>query len=184
LRRAFTHFRQRAWRHFEQFAEFRIPLSLPMSNSSVRLALVQSVAKTFPPVSRWMRYVSIVSDNGLAPLLSFAAIVGLFSMSQRILTRKSRYQSSARSCATRLGLALLGESAADGIATPILPDQRVVQRLAGLAIKHQHGFALVRDADGGKLGKFLRLRLAILAMTARTFLQISSASCSTQPGCG
>ena len=31
-----------------------------MSNRSVRLALVKSVAKTFPSVSRWMRYVDDV----------------------------------------------------------------------------------------------------------------------------
>ena len=46
-----------------------------MSNSIVRLALVESVAKTFPCVSRWIKNVSIVPMIA-SPFFNFAAMSG------------------------------------------------------------------------------------------------------------
>ena len=71
---------------------------------------------------------------------------------------------------------------------PVLPHDGAVQRPAGAAVEGDERLALVGDADGGDgLGGRLAAsarRAATSARVARTAAQISSGSCSTQPGRG
>ncbi len=68
---------------------------------------------------------------------------------------------------------------------PVLPDDGVVDRLAGLAVPDQRRLALVGDADGGDAEAVEIPALAMRPlMVATTLCQISSGSCSTQPDCG
>src|ERR1035437_4326880 len=53
--------------------------------------------------------------------------------------------------------------AADLRPTPALPDDGVVQRLAGHTIEHDYGFALVGDAQTGELGNFPGIALGDFA---------------------
>ena len=64
----------------------------------------------------------------------------------------------------------------------VLPDERAVQRLAGLRVPDADGLALVRDADRRQLAVRSPRPRAPRSATARVTSQISPASCSTQPG--
>jgi hypothetical protein len=66
----------------------------------------------------------------------------------------------------------------------VLPDDRVVDRLAGELVPHHGGLALVGDADGGDL---MAVDVGLgqgLPTTSRTLSQISTGLCSTQPARG
>src|ERR1017187_2406621 len=52
---------------------------------------------------------------------------------------------------------LLLEFLADRCAPPALPDDGIMQRPAGLAVEHDDGFSLVRDAQAGELGYYFRV---------------------------
>ena len=80
---------------------------------------------------------------------------------------------------------LVFQIGADFRRAPVLPDNGLVDGLAGLALPHHRGFALVGDADGSgySLGAVLALLIAALQVASTDF-QISSGSCSTQPESG
>src|SRR5918997_1545646 len=61
--------------------------------------------------------------------------------------REVRVDGEAGLLPDRVVVALLGELAAKGRAPPVLPDDGVVDRLAGLAVPHYHRLALVGDPD-------------------------------------
>ena len=67
----------------------------------------------------------------------------------------------------------------------VLPDDRVVDRLAGRAVPDDRRLALVGDADRGDVARRAPAR-GPSASTATPICdaQISCGSCSTQPGCG
>ena len=65
---------------------------------------------------------------------------------------------------------------------PVLPHDGPVQRPAGAAVPHHGRLPLVGDADGGHRAR--RSSASSSARVAATASQISSASCSTQPGRG
>ena len=72
-----------------------------------------------------------------------------------------------------------------GRADPALPDDRVGDRAAGRALPEDHGLALVRDADGGDVGRRdAGASRGTSRATASCEGQIASGSCSTWPGCG
>ncbi len=81
----------------------------------------------------------------------------------------------------QIEVALLAQLVAAGRGAAVLPHDGPSHRLAGGAVPDHRGLALVGDADGGH-------RLVQLAVTwasvAATASQISTASCSTQPGWG
>ena len=68
---------------------------------------------------------------------------------------------------------------------PILPDDGAGHGRPVSRSQSTTGFALIGDADGGELpGSNRRGGEGARGVTSRTEAQISSASCSTQPGCG
>ena len=68
---------------------------------------------------------------------------------------------------------------------PVLPDDGRRHGFAGGPIPQHRGFTLVGDADGGDVARESRAPArSASAIVARCVSQISSASCSTQPGCG
>ena len=83
-------------------------------------------------------------------------------------------------------LAAVGaELVADAGRAAILPDDRAVDRLAGRAVPDDDRLALVGDADGGDVGRLQAWpSCSASTATASCVDQISSGSCSTQPGCG
>jgi hypothetical protein len=60
---------------------------------------------------------------------------------------KIRVEDQPGLVAERLFEALFAQRRAGRLGTPVLPDDGVVDRFAGLAIPHDRGLALVRDAD-------------------------------------
>ena len=82
--RAVAHLRKQRGGHLEKTAEVGVPGPFPISNSSVRAALVASVRCDLPPVSRQSRKVSMVPK---ARLLASAAgrAPSMRSSSQAIL---------------------------------------------------------------------------------------------------
>ena len=76
-------------------------------------------------------------------------------------------------------------SVADLVGAGVLPDDGVVDGLAGGPVPHHRGLALVGDADRGEV-VLARCRPTSSASptTSSVRLQISAGSCSTQPGFG
>ena len=106
--------------------------------------------------------------------------------STRSWCRRSRRRAPARSSrgTSARGRARLSASQIGGGA-PVLPDDRVGDRLAGRAIPDDGGLALVGDADRGDVARArCPARASASPATAICVAQISSGSCSTQPGCG
>ena len=66
---------------------------------------------------------------------------------------------------------------------PVLPDDGAVAGVAGAPVPHDRGLALVGDADARRRSR-RRASPATSARVAMVASQISSASCSTQPGWG
>jgi hypothetical protein len=72
-----------------------------------------------------------------------------------------------------------------GSPAPVLPDDGVVDGLAGAAVPQHRGLALVGDADGGDVAWPVQARLGQrLARRCQLGLPDLVGSCSTQPGCG
>ena len=68
---------------------------------------------------------------------------------------------------------------------PILPDDRIRDRLARRAIPEHRRLALVGDADGREIARRrCRAFASASCMTPDCVAQISIGSCSTHPGCG
>ena len=140
-----------AARHAEQPAAARRPSApLPMSNSSVRAALVASVACTLPPVSRHSRKLSTVPKASSPASAAVARAGDVVEQPGDLGGGEIRIEqqpglgrrSPARGRRARSVVAGVGGAA-------VLPDDGVVDRLAGRAVPDDRGLALVGDADGG-----------------------------------
>jgi hypothetical protein len=106
-----------------------------MSKIMVREALVASVACTWPPVRRHSRKQSMVPKASLPASARARAPVD-----------------QEPGLGLDRGLQAVGlEPVAERRRAPVLPDDGVVDRRAGLAVPDQRGFALVGDADPGQL---------------------------------
>ncbi len=153
------------------------------SNSIVRDALVTSVACTAPPVSRHSRKLSIV-PNAISPASARCAQPGdRVEQPADFRRREIRVDDEAGATGDRLGVAGGAPCAAERLGAPVLPDDRVVHRAAGGALPQHRRLALVGDADrGDRLA--LRGDRSPPGRSPATARQISSGSCSTQPGCG
>ena len=67
--------------------------------------------------------------------------------------------------------------------TPVLPNDRVADRLAGRAIPDERGLALIRDPNRGQRGRLARRRGATPpGQSKRRSTKATRGSCSTQPG--
>ena len=66
----------------------------------------------------------------------------------------------------------------------VLPNERVINRVAGLPIPNHGCFALIRDADCREIAGAQSPLLQGLHDDFFVRRQISEASCSTHPGCG
>ena len=120
-----------------------------ISNSSVRDALVASVAWTLPPVSRQSRNESTV-PKASRPCSAAARARFTWSSSQRDLGRREiRIEHEAGLVRDRALVAGGAQRRAGVRGAPVLPDDGVVDRLAVGAIPDDRGFALVGDADAG-----------------------------------
>ena len=138
---------------------------VPMSNSSVRAALVASVACTLPPVSRQSRKLSMVPKASSPGLRRRARAVDVVEQPGDLGGGEIRIEQQPG-----LGgdLRLRGRrarSARTGVGgAAVLPDDGVVDRLAGRAVPDDRGLALVGDADAGDVAgaraPALRHRLA------------------------
>src|SRR5712671_5820944 len=115
---------------------------LLMSSSSVRAALVASVACTWPPVSRQSRNVSIV-PKASRPARAFDMVEEPGDLRGREIGIE---QQSRALRDHRLVAGLLQRRAGVGRAA-ILPDNRIVDRPATRAIPHHRGLALIGDSD-------------------------------------
>ncbi len=120
-----------------------------MSSSSVRAALVASVACSLPPVSRHSRKLSIVPNASL-PCSAAARAPSTWSSSQAIFVAEKYGSSSSpvRADIERL-VALLPQRCTGVGGAPVLPDDGVVDRPAAGAIPDDSRLALVGDADRG-----------------------------------
>ena len=124
------------------------------SSSSVRLALVTSVACTRPSVSCHSSQLSTV-PTASSPASARARQSGQFAQPSGDLGgAEVRVQRQARARA-HLGLKVPG--LAQGLAeigggAAVLPDDGAGQRAAAGAFPQHHGLALVGDADGGHVG--------------------------------
>ena len=123
-----------------------------MSKSRVRLALVASVACTRPPVSRQSSQVSTV-PKASRPAAAAARAPGTLSSSQAsLVAEKYGIEQQAGARGDQRLVAGLAQRGAGGGGAAVLPDDGVVDRLAGGAVPDQRGLALVGDADGRDVG--------------------------------
>ena len=91
----------------------------------------------------------------------------------------------AGALADQLGRARPRAARRSGRGAAVLPDERVVDGLAGLGVPGDDGLALVGDPDPGEVASpRSRRRRAPPRRPAGSTSQISAASCSTQPGRG
>ena len=113
----------------------------------------------WPPVSRHSRNVSTVPKASL-PCSAAARAPSTWSSSQAILVAE-KYGSSSRPVlsATAFSWPAASQRRAGVRGAPVLPDDGVVDRLAGRAVPDDRGLALVGDADAGDvLGRDAGLR--------------------------
>ena len=124
------------------------PSRLPSSAiSMVRLALLASVAWTAPPVSFQISQLSIVPNASRIARRADLGAIGQHPLHLRRAEIGVEEQAGPRLDRWFMpGLLELG-AAAGG--PPVLPDQRVAERLAAVAIPGDDRFALVGDADRG-----------------------------------
>jgi hypothetical protein len=78
----------------------------------------------------------------------------------------------------------LAKPVAGGGGASVLPDDRVMDGTARLAVPDDGGLALVRDPDRVDVEGWSRAFVRTSAATPNCVAQIVEASCSTQPGCG
>ncbi len=71
-----------------------------------------------------------------------------------------------------------------GSGAAVLPDDGIVDRLAGIALPNDNGFALVGDSDSGNGFRSRSASFRALRIDHWTLSQIASGSCSTQPEAG
>ena len=146
-----------------------------MSNSMVRDALETSVANAAPPVRRWMRNASIVAKakSGLLPISVLCNNHSIFE--------PEKYGSSTNPVVERT---------TDNWSPSM--SQRAAVRRSCQTIARWSG-SPVRRLKATTVSRWLVMPIAAIGslicahtdcMVARTACQISSASCSTQPGCG
>ena len=120
-----------------------------ISNSSVRDALVASVAWTLPPVSRQSRNESTVPNASRPCSAAARAPVHMVEQPADLGRREIRIEHQAGLVRDR-GLMAGGAQRRAGVGgAPVLPDDGVVDRLAVDAIPDDRGLALVGDADAG-----------------------------------
>ena len=121
-----------------------------ISNSSVRAALVASVACTLPAGQPPEQETCRRCRRRVAPPPPPRARRRRDRAARRSWWRRNTDRAAARSCAAMSGSwPLRRASRADAGGAAILPDDRVVDRLAGRAVPDHRGLALVGDADGG-----------------------------------
>ena len=158
---------------------------LPMSNSSVRAALVASVACTLPPVSRHSRKLSMVPKASLPGLRRRRARRSHCRAARRSCWRRNTDRAAARSWRRSPARARARAALAQRRGAAVLPDDGVVDRLAGGAVPDTRGLALIGDADAGDVARPRAAPWPCASRTVATIArQISSGSCSTQPGAG
>ena len=173
-----------ARRHAEQVAQLGRPGQRRRCRTAcVRLAFDGSVAWT-PPSGPPVRFHS--SQESTVPKARSAS--GLDAALGRAATRawwpRSRGRAPGRSCGARgRGGPPPRSSSQRRGGAPVLPHDGPVQRAAGAPVPHHRGLALVGDADRGDRARRRGGRPARRAWPG-VAAQISSASCSTQPGAG
>ena len=145
--------RQQAWRHAEHSAETFIPLAAAdIEQQRARgIAGVGGVhlAAGEPPQqesSRWCRRrAGRLPPSRARPPRDRAA--------RRSCWRKNTDRAAARSWRRSPARGLAAQRIAKIRRAPVLPDDRVVDRLAGRAIPDHGGFALIGDADAGDVAR-------------------------------
>ena len=123
--------------------------SVSRSISSVRLALVTSVTwmpPSLPPVRFHSTQVSMV-PNSSSPFSALARAVDVVEDPRDLGGRRSRWRAGPVTSRRRSTPSVAGELADEPAGARVLPHDRVVDRLAGLAVPDDRGLALVGDAD-------------------------------------
>ena len=121
-----------------------------MSSSIVRAALVASVACTLPPVSRHNRKLSMV-PKASSPPAPWRARRPRDRAARRSCWRKNTDRAAARSWRRSPARGRRAQRIAKIGRAPVLPDDRIVDRLAGGAVPDDGGLALIGDADAGDI---------------------------------
>ena len=151
------------------------------SNSIVREAFVTSVACNLPPVRRHKRKLSIV-PNAISPLAARSRSPGTLSSIQRIFdAEKYGSTTSPVRCATAFPKPAARHSSQSGAVrrscqTIALCTARPLARSHNTAVSR---WFVIPMAAMGPFAAAIASR-----QVATTPAQISSGSCSTQPGCG
>ena len=155
------------------------------SNSSVRDAFVTSVACTAPPVSRQMRKLSMV-PNAIAPRLGARAQPGdVVEHPARSWCPRSRGRARAGALRAPRGSCPRALSSAQTVGgAAVLPDDRVVRRACRSRGPTAASVSRWLVMPMAAIGAARRRPCASAERAAATEAQISSGSCSTQPGCG
>ena len=121
--------------------------------SIVREAFVGSVMcrpPSTPPVMFQMHPGVHVAERQVAGLRLLLGAVDVVEDPAHLRAREVGGQRQPDLVLVPLGAAAeVAELLADGVGAGVLPDDRVVHRLAGGLVPHQRRLALVRDADGG-----------------------------------
>ncbi len=126
---------------------------LPMSNSAVRAALLASVACTLPPVSRHNRKLSMVPKASLPASAAARAPVDVVEQPGDLAGGEIRIEQQA-GLGRDLGLvAGVAQGGAIFGGAAVLPDDRIVDRLAGRTVPDHGGLALIGDADAGDIAR-------------------------------
>ena len=163
--------------------------SVCRSISIVRLAFVTSVACTppsGPPVRFHSSQLSIV-PKASSPASARARAPGTASSIQLDLRPREvgRQRQADRARAAGRARRSPASSRTSARRARVLPDDRVVERPAALAIPQHRRLALVGDPDRGDLARVDARRGERRRRSPRACgCQISSGSCSTQPACG
>ena len=183
---AIAHLRQQALRHAEQAAQARRPTARCRYRTAAcarhwwrrsRAPCRRSAATAGS--SRWCR-------RRARPASADARAPSTLSSSQAILLAEKYGSSSSPVLAAIVGSwPARRKRIAEIRGAAVLPDDGVVDRLAGGAVPEHRGLALIGDADAGDVsGGKPRLRHRRRARSRPTACQISSGSCSTRPGAG
>ena len=137
-----------------QSSDLVVPVSVSRFISIVRLALVTSVTWTppfGPPVRFQMHHVSHVAEQQVAGLGLGARAVDVVEDPLDLRPGEVGRQRQAGLGAEAVLAAVLGELVDDHVGPRVLPDDRVVDGLAGVLVPDDRGLALVGDADGGEV---------------------------------